>query len=84
MTHPLAPAHAAPEPEDAKNSLSQTDLGMGRVLEDLVDVLINRRAIQFTDLPEGAQAKLLERRQTRAQMSKRLNLLPDEDPNDLI
>jgi hypothetical protein len=84
MTDPLAHPPAAPEPEDAKNPLSQTDLGMGRVLEDLVDVLISRRAIQFTDLPLGAQAKLLERRQTRAQMSQRLNLLPDEDHNDLI
>ncbi len=58
--------------------LSQTDAGLARVLEDLIDVLINRGLIQFTDLPEAAQAKLLDRRQTRASMVNRLELLPDD------
>ena len=60
------------------NPLSQTDIELSRVLEDLIDVLINRGLIQFTDLPEAAQTKLLERRQTRAQYARRLNLLPDD------
>ena len=60
------------------DSLSQTDAGLARVLEDLIDVLINRGLIQFTDLPEAAQAKLLERRQTRANLANRLQLLPDD------
>ena len=58
--------------------LSQTDAGLARVLEDLIDVLINRGLIQFTDLPEAAQGKLLDRRQTRASMANRLELLPDD------
>jgi hypothetical protein len=50
------------------------------VLEDLIDVLINRGLLQFTDLPEAAQAKLLERRQSRANLSYRLQpLMPDKD-----
>ena len=61
--------------------LSQTDAGLARVLEDLIDVLINRGLIQFTDLPEPAQAKLLDRRQTRASMVNRLELLPDDSDN---
>ena len=61
--------------------LSQTDAGLARVLEDLIDVLINRGLIQFTDLPEPAQAKLLDRRQTRASMVNRLELLPDDTDN---
>ena len=61
--------------------LSQTDAGLARVLEDLIDVLINRGLIQFTDLPEPAQAKLLDRRQTRASMVHRLELLPDDTDN---
>ena len=61
--------------------LSQTDAGLARVLEDLIDVLINRGLIQFTDLPEPAQAKLLDRRQTRASMVQRLELLPDDTDN---
>ena len=60
------------------DSLSQTDAGLARVLEDLIDVLINRGLIQFTDLPEAAQAKLLDRRQTRASLANRLELLPDD------
>ncbi len=62
-------------------ALSKTDIGLARVLEDLIDVLINRGLLQFTDLPEAAQAKLLERRQTRANLSNRLqsSLLLDDD-----
>ena len=60
------------------NPLSQSDVELSRVLEDLIDVLINRGLIQFTDLPEAAQTKLLNRRQTRAQYARRLDLLPDD------
>ena len=61
-------------------ALSKTDIGLARVLEDLIDVLINRGLLQFTDLPEAAQAKLLERRQTRAHLANRLQpLLLDDD-----
>ena len=59
--------------------LSETDADLVRVLEDLIDVLITRGVIQFTDLPEAAQAKLLGRRQTRATLTHRLELLPDDD-----
>jgi hypothetical protein len=54
------------------------------VLEDLIDVLITRGVIQFTDLPEAAQAKLLERRQTRATLTHRLELLPDDGDGDSV
>lgn len=66
---------------DKASALSQSDTSLVRVLEDLIDVLINRGVIQFTDLPEAAQAKLLERRETRASLTNRLQLLPT-DPND--
>ena len=62
--------------------LSQTDIGLARVLEDVIEVLINRRLLQFTDLPQAAQDKLLERRETRASLSNRLELLPFADEND--
>ena len=61
------------------DALSQTDIGLARVLEDLIEVLITRGLLQFTDLPEAAQAKLLERRQTRANLPHRLELLDDND-----
>ena len=47
-------------------------------------VLITRGVIQFTDLPEPAQAKLLERRETRASLNNRLQLLPMDSDNDLV
>ncbi len=69
---------------DKANALSQTDTSLVRVLEDLIDVLITRGVIQFTDLPEAAQAKLLERRETRASLNNRLQLLPMDGDNDLV
>ena len=60
------------------NPMSRTDVGLARAFEDLVDVLIKRGLIQFTDLPLAAQAKLIERRQTRADMAHWPELLPDE------
>ena len=69
---------------DKVNALSQSDTSLVRVLEDLIDVLITRGVIQFTDLPEAAQAKLLERRETRASLNNRLQLLPMDGDNDLV
>lgn len=63
-------------------ALSQSDAAIARVLEDLIDVLIQRGVIQFTDLPAAAQEKLLSRRETRAQMNNRLTLLPGDGEAD--
>ena len=60
------------------NPMRQSDIELSRVLEDLIDVLINRGLILFTDLPTAAQNKLLQRRQTRAQYARRLELLSDD------
>lgn len=63
----------------ASNPLSLTDADLARVTEDLIDVLIDRGVIQFTDLPVAAQNKLLQRRQTRATLANRLDLLGGDD-----
>ncbi len=47
------------------NPLAETDLGLVRVIEDLIDLLIARDLIRFTDLPDAAQGKLMERRSMR-------------------
>ncbi|MEW5965934.1 MAG: hypothetical protein AB1720_02885 [Pseudomonadota bacterium] len=52
---------AAGEP----NTLEQSDMRLVRVLEDLIELLIARDVIRFTDLPQPAQEKLLERRSMR-------------------
>jgi hypothetical protein len=83
MTNPSSPdwSEAGALPTQA---LSESDAAIARVLEDLVDVLITRGVIQFTDLPEAAQNKLLNRRQTRAMLKDSLQLLPGDGDGGLI
>ena len=45
----------------AQRDMLDSDLGMVRVLEDLINLLIDKGVIRITDLPEAAQQKLLER-----------------------
>ena len=47
--------------DDLPSQLALSDAGMGRVTEDLIDVLIDRGVIQFTDLPAAAQIRLMAR-----------------------
>ncbi|MCQ2048487.1 Tryptophan synthase subunit beta like protein [Stutzerimonas stutzeri] len=63
--------------------LQASDQDMARVVEDLVDVLIARGVIRFTDLPEVAQRKLHARAQTRARLGG-LSTLLDDDEQQLI
>jgi hypothetical protein len=48
-----------------QSTLQQSDMRLVRVLEDLIDLLIDRDVIRFTDLPLPAQEKLMERRSIR-------------------
>ena len=51
----------------ARHPLADSDANMARVTEDLIDVLVARGVVMFTDLPPIAQRKLLERRRIREQ-----------------
>ena len=66
------------------NPLSETDADLARVTEDLIDILLNRGVIQFTDLPSAVQTKLLQRRQTRSDFSQHLKLLADDGDHGMI
>lgn len=69
---------------DAKGEWVQSDLGLARVLEDLIEVLIEKKLLMFTDFPEGAQRKLLDRRGFRKEFDYVENLFGDgEDEADL-
>lgn len=57
----------------------QSDLALSRVVEDLVDVMIEKNLIMFTDLPEGAQQKLMERRGLRKEFTYVENLFGDDE-----
>ncbi|MCG8511597.1 MAG: hypothetical protein MI741_20475 [Rhodospirillales bacterium] len=56
-----------------------SDLGLVRVLEDLVEVLIERGAFMFTDLPDMAQEKLRARRGFRKEFAYVETLFGPED-----
>lgn len=63
---------------DQLNDLASSDLSLVRVLEDLIDLMIDKNLICFTDLPEAAKQKLLDRRSIRSEITG-LDLLGDED-----
>ncbi len=60
------------------DALVDSDLRLVRVLEDVIDLLISRDVIRFTDLPPPAQAKLMERRSMRESRGS-LDLIGDDD-----
>jgi len=62
-------------------ALVESDLDFVRVLEDVIDLLVRREILRFTDLPESAQSKLQERRRLRHSVNS-LKLL-DEDTGPL-
>lgn len=71
------------EGEDVDNrALSKSDLAFVRVLEDVINVLMDKGVISFTDLPEPAQQKLLERQSLRKRRNS-IGLMSDTD-NDII
>ncbi|WP_458526221.1 tryptophan synthase subunit beta like protein [Onishia taeanensis] len=71
------------EDSESEARLAQSDLGLVRVIEDLVDVLIERNLISFTDLPEAAREKLMTR-QTLRQQRNSVSLLSEQDEEESI
>jgi hypothetical protein len=53
---------------DPRRRLAESDIAMIRVLEDLLDVLIQKHIIMLTDLPSHAQKKLLSRKEARGNL----------------
>ena len=47
-----------------KQLMAISDLGTVRILEDLIDVLVRKNIIHFTELPEQAQQRIRERKQS--------------------
>lgn len=69
--------------QDSLAHLRQSDLEMVRVLEDLVNALLDKGVLRVTDLPEAAQAKLAERSRARDALGA-TRLLVDDDDSGLI
>jgi len=68
-----------PDTERVLASLEHSDQGLIRVLEDLIDTLLAKEVIRFTDLPLPAQNRLLLRRSLRNSLNRNVGLLDDED-----
>jgi len=58
--------------------LHRLDLDMVRVIEDLLDIMIDRDLIRFTDLPLPVQEKLMFKRRIRT-LSNEKTLLQEEE-----
>lgn len=71
------------EVESSLLQLKQSDLDMIRVLDDLVQVLMDKGVLRITDLPPAAQSKLLSRTQARVALGG-LNRLIDDDEVGVI
>jgi hypothetical protein len=67
-----------PGTQTLRMQLVQTDQGMARLVEDLIDLLIAKHVIQFTDLPPAAGAKYLERQGKRQKLNALQSLITDD------
>jgi len=65
--------------EDAKVALSTSDGDLIRVLEDLINTLIDKKVILFTDLPYAAREKLSSREKIRDHLNSLDNLMSEDD-----
>ena len=63
----------------ASSQLEALDGASIRILEDLIDVLVDRGTLIFTDLPKAAQQRLLERKMLRQMVRKEKGLPEPED-----
>jgi hypothetical protein len=68
-------AQIAPE---TVGDIARTDSGLIRVVEDLIETLMDKNVLRFTDLPAAAQHKLMQRRSLRKSMNS-LSLLGGAD-----
>lgn len=68
-------AFLSEQPGSTENFLA-SDLAFVRVVEDLMEVLLDKGVISFTDLPEAAQHKVMQRQSLRAKNN--VNLIGEE------
>lgn len=65
--------------DDIQQALVASDLELIRVLEDLIAVLIDKRIIMLTDLPQAAQQKLARRYELRSKLADIGGIVVDAD-----
>lgn len=65
--------------ETVKRIIYDLDLDMVRITEDIIDVLIKKEILLFTDFPEAVQNKLLFKRFLRQSLSQNGLSYSDDD-----
>ena len=63
--------------DSIKHILASTDVGVMRILEDLIHLLVTKNIIMSTELPEDAQLKLRQRQQMRQRIGKETFIVDD-------
>ncbi len=70
-------------PEGIKNhtlmDLTHSDIEFIRVIEDVIDVLINKKLITFTDLPHKVREKIINRHDTRGRLAGSNDIVVPDD-----
>ena len=64
---------------DLIQALTTSDREIARVTEDLITLLVEKKVIIFTELPEAVQRQLLEREKLRAVLNGDGNELLDDE-----
>ena len=59
--------------------LNNLDLDMVRVIEDVIDILIDKNIMLFTDLPDPVQNKILFKKTIRNLSNKNTTIIEDEE-----
>jgi len=65
------------------NALIDSDKAIARVTDDLINLLIEKHIILFTELPQAVQIKLLDREKLRAEHAS-TGFVPFMDENDSL
>ena len=68
---------------DEAEQLRSSDAELVRVVEDIINLLTDKGIIQFTELPDAARRKLLQRKSLR-QHIRHLDLLDDDEHEGLM
>ena len=63
----------------SKDALAESDRDIARVTEDLINLLISKNIILFTELPEAVQQKLLGREKLRSNLNGVMENFLDDD-----
>ncbi len=65
-------------PSALRQLLAESDLKMVRLVDDLVDLLLDKGVITFTDLPQAAGEKYLQRQAARKRLQAVADLMVGE------